>query len=334
MRYYCTLFDVNYLPNFLVLYNSLISSNKDIKIYAFCMDLKSFHYLSSHEDAIVGNISCVNLATLMEEFPELKIIREQRSIVEFYFTCSSFICSYVFNKEEYCSHVTYLDADLLFFDSPEKIFTEIGNASVGIIGHKFYGWGKRFEKYGHYNVGWVTFKNDADGRNCLRSWKEDCAEWCFDYYDEKNARFGDQKYLDKWQSNFNGVKVIQQKGANLAPWNAGQYSITFKQGKLFVDEDPLVFYHFASFKKVTTTAYTTNLSLYLSRPSTILKRDIYKFYLDQVADSTKIVSSSLLDQPELMKKNRTAVHQTNFKQKITKQITSLIRWYLNDYVYK
>lgn len=336
MRCYCTLFDVNYLPNFLALYNSLVINSDKLRIYAFCMDKASFDFLSRYECTPEAEIIPVSLDSLLDEFHQLELIKQQRSVVEFYFTCSPFICTYVFRKEAQLSHVTYLDADLRFFDSPELIFNEIDMASVGIIEHKFFGWGKRYLKYGRFNVGWLTFRNDNDGKACLASWLNDCTEWCYDYYDEVGQRFGDQKYLDKWESNYRGVKIIKQNGANLAPWNVGQYLISKdKSDNLYINKDPLVFYHYASFKRIENGLYTTSVSRYMSRPSAILKKYIYKRYLDEVSIlSDKINLHMKLEKAEGMKKNRVEVNRTSLKGRLTKIFTSIRRWYFNDYIYK
>lgn len=336
MRYFCTLFDVNYLPNFLALYDSLNSNtNGEMKIYAFCMDEASYSFLQDYEQEAAGKIVSVSLKTLLSVFPQLAKIKAERAMVEFYFTCSPFICTYLLKEEPSSSHITYLDADLLFFNSPELLFKEIGESSVAIISHKFYGWGERYTKYGKYNVGWLTFKNDNEGRKCLHQWLKDCEEWCFDYYDEENQRFGDQKYLDKWEGMFKNVKVIEQKGANLAPWNAGQYQVTKKNDNLFVDEDPLVFHHFASFKKVADNVFTTSMSRYMARPSSVLKRQIYSHYLNKVLYFSDMVNQRLAsNDTEAQKRNRPLVYKTNFKKKITNYFTSFTRWFFNDYIYK
>ena len=330
MRHYCTLFDINYLPNFLALYESLTSHSSDFKVYAFCMDNQSIDYLSKYHGANEKNIICISLDQLIAQFPELQSIKLQRSMVEFYFTCSSFICSYIF-KNINCSHVTYLDADLFFFDSPEVIFDELGDSSIGIIEHRFYGWGKRFEKYGKYNVGLIIFKNDESGRNCLNSWRDDCTEWCFDFYDKQNERFADQKYLEKWENFFRAVKVINLKGANVAPWNSGLYHFNLRHNKVYVDDSPLLFYHFASFKKINTKVYTTNLSLYFARPCNLLKHRVYKRYLD-ILEASTIGISELIKKD--MKKNRVSLNQTYFKKSLTNTVIKLLRWYYNDYIYK
>ena len=207
----------------------------------------------------------------------------------------------------------------LFFNSPKFVYNEIGSSSVAIIEHKFYGWGKKYLKYGRFNVGWVTFKSDENAKSCLNQWFKDCQEWCFDYYDIKEQRFGDQKYLDKWEAEFKGIKILEQKGANLAPWNAGQYKISINSiGKIQVDEDPLVFYHFASFKRVDDTRFTTNLSRYLARPSKVIKENIYYYYLKQVFEYQKDVADFFNQKSEQdLKRNRKLVNVSSSKMKLT-----------------
>ena len=34
----------------------------------------------------------------------------------------------------------------------------MANGSVGLIGHRFHWWARRLEKYGRFNVGWVSFR--------------------------------------------------------------------------------------------------------------------------------------------------------------------------------
>jgi hypothetical protein len=215
------------------------------------------------------------------------------------------------------------------------VFQEISDSSIAIIPHHFYGIGKRYEKYGIYNVGWVSFQNNEIGRACLQSWLLKCAEWCFDYYDKVNERFGDQKYLDAWQEKFKDVKIVQQKGANLAPWNVGQYQITQKENRvIYIDEDLLVFYHFASFKKLNSDVYTTSISRYFARPNNIIKEKIYSHYLQEVYRNSLVINaSSVGESSQLMKKNRMQVHRTSFNKLLTDTLINLRRWYFNDYVY-
>jgi hypothetical protein len=38
--------------------------------------------------------------------------------------------------------------------------------------------------------------------------------------------------------------VLQHKGGGLAPWNASRYRVRARDGRIYVDEQPLVFFHY------------------------------------------------------------------------------------------
>jgi hypothetical protein len=273
---YCTLFDKNYLPHVLSLCESLDKHIDSYVIYCFCMDDESFQYM---EKMVNKSIIPISYKQLEIQYPELLVAKSNRSIVEYYFTCSSAICSFIFDSYPETNLLTYLDADLYFFSSPIPIYQELQNASIGIIEHRFSFFGKKYEKYGKYNVGWVSFKNDQSGRKCLEEWRVDCLNWCYDLLED--GKFADQKYLDYWPKKYDGLHVIQHVGANVAPWNVGQYKIKLdlETNKVLVNNQDLIFYHFASFKQVDESTYITHVSQYLFNLSENLKNNIYLPYL-------------------------------------------------------
>ena len=67
--------------------------------------------------------------------------------------------------------ITYLDADLLFYSSPNKIFKEIDNSSIAIIEHRFSPPFKNLEINGRFCVEWNSFRRDKEGMECLENWK-------------------------------------------------------------------------------------------------------------------------------------------------------------------
>jgi hypothetical protein len=284
MKYkYCTLFDKNYLPHVLSLCESLDKHTESYVIYCFCMDDESFQYM---EAAVNESIVPISYNQLEIQFPELRIAKANRSTVEYYFTCSSAICSYIFDNYPQTNLVTYLDADLYFFASPLPIYQELQDSSIGIIEHRFSFFGKRYEKYGKYNVGWISFKNDYSGRKCLEEWRLDCLDWCYDRLED--GKFADQKYLDYWSEKYDGVHVIQHLGANVAPWNVGQYKIKLVSAtnEILVKNHALIFYHFSSLKQISENTYSTHVSQYLFRLSKNLKNNIYLPYLESLRKHT------------------------------------------------
>ncbi len=143
-------------------------------------------------------------------------------------------------------HIAYLDADLFFFDDPAPIFKEFSDGSIFMTEHQYAKNAKRYtEKYGRYNVQFLIFRNNPSGLECLKWWRDRCIEWC--YAKPVDGKFGDQKYLDDWTSRFKDVVVLRNKGG-VAPWNIPNYQISTTNNKLYVDDDPLIFYHFHTFK--------------------------------------------------------------------------------------
>ena len=242
-----------------------------------CMDDKSYKYLN---DNPLNNVQIIHIKELEKKFPLLKIAKLNRNRIEYFFTCSPAVCNYVMDQFDFIDSITYLDADLYFFSDPKKVFDEIENNSIAIIEHRFHWTTKRQLKYGRFNVGWVTFKNDSEGKKCLTQWMENCLDWC--YQKVEKDRFGDQKYLNRWPSLYKNLYVIQNKGANVAIWNIPNYHLSFKEDKIFIDNQQLIFYHFANIDQINKSTFNTNLSRVFINLKGILLNKIYIPYLREL----------------------------------------------------
>jgi hypothetical protein len=190
----------------------------------------------------------------------LQQAKATRSAVEYYFTCSPSLPLYIFRENLEVDMVTYLDADLYFHRDPEPLFEELGDGSIAIIGHRFPPGKEHLAKAGIFNVGWVSFRRDEQGLACLSWWRERCLEWCYDRFED--GKFADQGYLDAWPSMFPGVRILQHKGANLAPWNIARYKLEWDGSSVLVDGEALLFFHFHGLKKESGHLYYLNLKSY------------------------------------------------------------------------
>lgn len=278
MRHYCSLFNSVYQFHARLLYESIIASDgiSNTQFYFFCFDQESFNYFRQLN---LTNVNAILSEELEQHLPQLKNVKTQRSLAEYFFTSTPAICKYVFEKYSEVDELVYLDADLCFFKSPELLFQEIGKSSVSIIPHRFNVLNYYKNIFGYYNVGWLSFKRDKEGLACLEKWHRDTIEWCFDKLTRR--RYADQKYLNYWEKEFQNICVIKNKGANVAPWNVGNYRVHLKNNEVFVDNTPLVFYHFASLKFIDGSYYTT-ISSYLSFVSKEVVDLIYRPYLSRL----------------------------------------------------
>jgi len=273
-RYYCTYFDHRYLDKGMALYQSLLECCKEFTLFVLCLSNEC------HEELHKLNLPGINLISLeeLEKYDtDLLEAKKNRSLMEYYFTCTPSLPLYIFEHFVQVDLITYLDSDLFFFSDPEPLFDEIQGNSIAIISHKFPPHFKHLEDRGKYNVGWVSFRRDSSGIACLSWYRERCLEWCYDRLE--NGKFADQKYLDYFPKRFLNVIELQHKGANLAPWNIGNYSLKKSGPYILVDDQQLIFYHFHEVKHVIGPLYDSGLSSYQVKMTKILRNELYKPYI-------------------------------------------------------
>jgi len=248
MKYnFCTLFDSYYLTRGIALYKSLEQFCDDFHLYIFVFDEKSYSLLKKLSLAKATVISHKDF-----EDDELKRVKKERTIAEYYWTCTASTIWYSI-KNFNLDHCTYLDADILFFSSLDPIYEEIGNHSIAITPHNFTPELKSSEVLGKYCVQFVYFKNDVYGLEALNWWRESCIDWC--YAKIEDGKYGDQKYLDYFHVKFKNVVTINNIGVGVAPWNIGNYNIEYNSEQVYIilknavhEKYSLIFYHYQGLK--------------------------------------------------------------------------------------
>jgi hypothetical protein len=293
MYNFCTYFDRNYLVRGLTLYSSLERHARPFVLWVLCLDDFTYDALIQMD---LPSLRPIPLQTLERDDEALLQTKEHRSQVEYYFTCTPSWLLYLLNHCSGIDSVTYLDADLFFYSNPHPIYEEMAEQSVLIVGHRFTEELADREKYGIYNVGYLSFRNDAYGRECLNWWRDRCLEWCYDRVE--GGRFADQKYLDDWPVRFRKVVALQHKGGGLAPWNVDNYSLVLRDGRVLVDSDPLVFFHFHSFKKLSPRLYDPGLARHGVQVNPVLKRHTYEPYIRALSAAARSLSG-LVDQSQI-----------------------------------
>lgn len=273
MRYFCTYLDGNYLARGLALYASLERVCPEFQLWILCHDVYSEHELRQRKMLRAVPMGVADLETVV---PELLLVKPHRNNVEYYYTCGPSFMAHILNTHDEVDILTYLDADLFFFDSPEPLFTALKGHSIGVVGHHLPQYRKN-HKEGLYNVGWVSFRRDNHGLSCLKWWRDRCLYWCYERFED--GKYADQLYLDNWPIMFKGFYEIVHKGANVAPWNVQDYRFHERDGRVYVDEMPLIFFHFSGFKQINSWLYNTNLGLTFRSPGRVLKRFVFLPYI-------------------------------------------------------
>lgn len=286
---FCTYFDMNYLTRGLALERSLHRHCPQAVLWILCMDSLCY------ESLLKLNLSNVNLIR-REDFErgdeELAGARKDRTPVEYYFTCTPSILLYLFHHHPDLKLLTYIDSDFFFFSDPTEILLDVAKYSISITPHRFPANLRFLERsYGIYNVGWITFARDEDGMSCLRLWRKQCIEWCYDRVED--GRFGDQMYLDDWPSRYSNLKIIHHVGVNLAPYNLANYRITLREERILVDQSPLICFHFFGLKSYRGFIFYLSLNRYAAQPTRTLIVRIYEPYLQSLSKIQKEIRGVL-----------------------------------------
>jgi len=100
------------------------------------------------------------------------------------------------------------------------------------------------------------------------------------YFDRLDGdRFSDQKYLEQSPARFPRVAVIRHKGANVAGWNFANWNLSVREGRVWIDEQPRIFFHFASFQEIGPWWFNTSFGAYLVKPLPVVRRHVFGPYL-------------------------------------------------------
>jgi hypothetical protein len=271
MYNFCTLFDAHYVHKGLAMYESLKDLKVDFKLYILAIDDSTADLLFklALDDLIVLTMDQIENDALLN-------VKDGRNKAEYIWTCGPSLTYFVLTEFQ-LPHITYLDADLMFFHSPKEIFDEIGSNSVGLTDHYR---PVNDDLHGRYNVQFVYFKNDKIGLEALQWWMDSCIEWCFARVE--GNRYGDQKYLEGIAENFENVWVVRNRGAGVAMWNVDQYKIS-EFSKISYEKDTynLIFYHFHGVRFSCKNELLTLSTVTYDLSADVMKY-IYLPYLDKI----------------------------------------------------
>ena len=243
----CTVSDWGYLVRVLLLYDSLVQHEPEFHLWLLAMDERVERALTGadREDLTVIPLREV-------EDKELTEARQGRNWIEWVWLFQPAFPLWLLERKS-VSHVLWLDGDMWLFGSLRPMFDEIGEADVAVSPHRFAD-PRQEQTISVYNGGATYFRNSERGRACCQQWRMDCVEW--DYWwskpkpgHKRGQKGGTQGYLDDWPTRW-GAHVVGHLGCNLAPWNQGRgdYRYRVTDGRVYVNDQPLIFYHFQDFK--------------------------------------------------------------------------------------
>ena len=284
-RIYCTYFDKNYLVQGFALIESLKRHDPNSELYVLALDETVAEYVARFQK----KSNLIKESDIVDRFPQLEELKKTRKLTEYYFTMTPFLMSYVSELRLVGEIINYVDADIFYFDSPERIYRDFANFDVGIIPHNYNPRNEnKLAKYGTYNVGLVTIRNNASGLSTLKWWQDRCEEWCEDK--PLDGRYADQGYLNSFPKISSSLKIVLDPGANLAPWNIENYSLSLMGEKVVInDQYSLIFFHFHGLKRYFNYFFSSHL-IYKAPFTNLIKNNIYQHYINELYKISNTIS--------------------------------------------
>ncbi len=273
--HFSTVVSKGHLYKFLAMYASLDNHCESYTLYVLCANDEVYHILKQINFA---HVEPVALGTIEDE--NLLRAKADRIFHAYCWTLKPVFLDYVMTHYPDARYFAHLDADLCFFNNPDYIFAENRDASLYLTHHRnsamFYAY---YDVTGIYNTGFVGCGNDETARKAVKRWREQCIQNCPIKEDVEKKLFGDQRYVESWPFEYENVHVVHTPGANAALWNITDYDVALKGGTVFVNDQPLLFYHFSGLTIISGNEFNIcwyyhigdqNVIEYIYRPYLIL----------------------------------------------------------------
>jgi len=306
IEHFVTLFDHNFLPLGMALHDSLMTHAQPFHLWILCMDElieKQMKLIS------LPNVTMIPLKEV--ENKELLAIKPGRTQGEYCWTLTPFAPQAVFDRNQSVARVTYLDADIFFFDDPRILLNELDHSGkhVLITEHAYAPKYDQSHASGRFCVQFMTFRKTQQATKVMEWWQNRCLEWCFARLED--GKFGDQKYLDCWPELFGDiVHIVQQVEKTLAPWN-----VLFFEEKIGAKMYP-VFYHFQTLRIISSR----KIRLYLGYKIGKLGLGLYDQYLKNLRKCLAVLNTYHIAVPYVEQKKGKWEILRYFKRRITKVV--------------
>jgi hypothetical protein len=225
------------------------------------------------------------------EIPRYDEATFKYNVIEMNTCIKPFVCKALLG---FYKKVIYLDPDILVFKSLSAVLEELDEACFIITPHALSSppdllrpSDQDFLKFGLYNLGFFGASIGAVDSGLLDWWHSKLIEECF--YEPSSGYGVDQKFVDLIPIYFENVKILRDKGLNVAFWNLHERNITEIDGRFYIDDNAILFVHFSSYGGDIVVAKKQTRFKQGERPDFLKLLTLYKIKIDNVDESVCLI---------------------------------------------
>jgi len=269
----CTIASKNYLHYARTLRDSFLKYNPDIDFFILFVD-------EINDDFDIKKESCEIIQACDLGIENFNQIAFKYNIVEFNTSIKPYFLRYLQTDRGY-KNVMYLDPDIEVFQSLDFIFNLLDKHSMVVTPHitkpiedNLKPKENDFLRSGVFNLGFIAVGNSKESIEFLTWWKLRLLK--FSYNEPRNGLFTDQKWTNFIPCLFDNYYILKDEGCNVAYWNFHQRILSQKDGKYFINDTPLKFFHFSGLN----VKHDTEISKYQNRYDLKNRKDLYGIFTD------------------------------------------------------
>lgn len=252
-RHFATTAHAGYLPRLQVLHGSMRQHCGDFVLHVLAEGAEVERWARAQEDA-----RCAPVGTFLSRHPAIApdaLPGPPRTGNELACTWRWWFVADLLAEER--EPVLLVDADIMFWSSPEPVFAEVAGARAAVLPHGFApaaagAPGVTIEshaKYGVYNGGF-SYWADVGAATRMAALARACSRADFHEWPNGRVTWGDQGALSLVEEEF-GAHVIRHPGAAPGPWCIHAQPLEQRDGVVHFGGRPLVSWHYHGLHRIS-----------------------------------------------------------------------------------
>ena len=280
-----TLCSINYLAQAQTLGQSLKETNPDVEFVIGLVDkLTEVNFdIDKIPPFQLLEIDKINMDCLEEMCENYDITELNTAVKPFYF-------DYFLKNRPDIQNIIYFDPDIIVFDRLKPLEDNLEKFNIVLTPHITSPINDKFDtreidhlNTGLYNLGFVAISRSEVSAKMINWWKERLKKDC--RIDLCNGLFVDQHWMIFVPIFFREhVLVDNYFGYNVAYWNLHERKVQFHHGKFFINDVPLIFFHFSGYgiNKPNEVSKYQNRSNFENRPDI---KPLFEYYAMKLKDN-------------------------------------------------
>lgn len=174
------------------------------------------------------------------------------NILELNTAVKPFLLQYLFEKYN-LDKLYYFDPDILITENLGELSKLLDNNSIILTPHLLEPIDDdcrpgeiEILRSGTFNLGFIALSNTDDTKTFIKWWQKRLYNNC--WMDPDKGFHVDQKWIDLVPGLFDNVYILREPGYNVAYWNIHGRYVSDKNDKLYVNDEPMYFFHFSGFE--------------------------------------------------------------------------------------